>query len=170
MSEKSNLFKWNDSLACGIKVIDDQHKGLVDLINDMFSHVTGDAGGENAYFGRVIQGAVDYVKTHFATEERIMRLAEFKKFDEHKSEHDKFVLTVTKNVLDFKTNKDFNLSSFSAFLKDWVLTHIAVMDKEYFKYLRKMATRKANGKLSVTRDDLKRAERSEDSFSVELSG
>jgi hemerythrin len=47
-----------------------------------------------------------------------------------------------------------NLASFTHFLKDWILSHIAVMDKQYFKFLKSIATRKANGKLSVTREDI----------------
>jgi hemerythrin len=39
-------------------------------------------------------------------------------------------------------------------LRDWVLSHVAVMDSEYGKWFKKLATRKSDGKLSITKEDL----------------
>jgi hemerythrin len=44
--------------------------------------------------------------------------------------------------------------AFTEFLKNWVLTHIAVSDRQYFEYFKKIAARKENGKLSITKADV----------------
>jgi hemerythrin len=145
---------WSASYSIGIKKIDDQHKGLLEIVNDLYSHSTGNERDELAYFRDVIHQAVQYIKEHFATEEKMMIATRFPGYPEHKKAHDEFTLMVVQSVKDFETGKRLVLVKFAHFLKDWVLTHIAVMDVQYATYFRKIATRKADGKLSVTRGDL----------------
>ena len=158
MNYKSTLITWSNTFSCGIRLIDDQHKELVKLVNDMFYHVTGDDEQEREYFNKVIKETVDYIKTHFATEERLMRFTKFEGFDEHKREHDNFLLTVVENILAYRSREHFTLLSFTKYLKDWILSHIAVVDKKYFDHFKHLATRKANGKLTITSSDVKQNE------------
>ncbi|MCL1928039.1 MAG: bacteriohemerythrin [Treponema sp.] len=159
---KSNMVKadgnhvsWSDSYSMGIKIVDDQHKGLLDFVNELFAHATGNEEEERAWFKEVIQQAVQYIKEHFTTEEKYMKATRFPGFDEHKKTHDEFTLTVVKSVKDFETGKRLVLEKFAYFLKDWVLSHVAVMDRQYSDYFRKIATRKADGKLTITASDLR---------------
>jgi hemerythrin len=126
---------WSNSYSVGIKVIDDQHKGLLEFVNDVFNHASGDAKQERAYFSEVIQQAVQYVKEHFATEEKYMISAKYPGYAEHKKAHDQFTLTVVKSVQEFQAGKRLVLHKFAYFLKNWVLSHIAVMDKKYGEFL-----------------------------------
>jgi hemerythrin len=61
---------------------------------------------------------------------------------------------VVKSVKDFESGKRLVLEKFAYFLKDWVLTHVAVMDVQYAQYFKKIATRKSDGKLSITSSDV----------------
>ncbi|MCL2276641.1 MAG: bacteriohemerythrin [Treponema sp.] len=149
-----DFVSWSNKFECGIKLIDDQHKGLVDLVNEMFKHVTGNAVQERNYFNIVIQEAVSYVKVHFATEEKMMIATKFSGYQEHKKEHESFILAVIENIKDYESGKRHTLSSFTRFLKDWILSHVAMMDKKYFDYFSTIATRKADGKLSISKEDL----------------
>ncbi|MCL2174663.1 MAG: bacteriohemerythrin [Treponema sp.] len=155
MTKNNDLVQWTEKFSCGIKLIDEQHKGLVDLVNEMFNHATGNKVQERDYFNRVIQETVNYVKTHFATEEKIMIATKFEGYAEHKKEHESFIRAVVENIRDFESGKRLTLSSFSRFLKEWVLSHIALMDKQYFDYFKKIATRKADGRLSISSEDIK---------------
>jgi len=157
VKNEKDFVEWTDKLACGIKVIDDQHKGLVNLVNEMFDHVSGNYVQEHDYFNRVIQEAVKYVKTHFATEEKILIATKFAGYAEHKKEHENFIRTIVENIKEYESGNRYTLSTFTRFLKDWVLSHIAFMDKQYFEYFRKIATRKEDGKLTITSDDIKNA-------------
>lgn len=154
--KKSDLVTWSPTLSVGVKAIDDQHKELLKLTNDLFNHCIGDEVSEREYFNKVIHSAVDYVKVHFSTEERIMTALNYPGYRDHKREHDTFVLTVADMAREFNEGKKISLLMFTRFLKDWVLTHIAVSDKQYFEYFRQLATRKADGTLSITRADLNR--------------
>jgi hemerythrin len=119
---------------------------MVDLVNDMFHHATGNDEQENEYFSKVIQKAIHYIKVHFATEENIMRAIHYPGYAEHKRCHDCFIIDVIEKIQKFETEKHYTLFSFTKFLKDWVLSHIGIMDKQYHLYIKKMiASRKNNG-------------------------
>jgi len=156
MDKMKELISWLPAFSVGVKLIDDQHKELLTLVNDMFNHVIGNQEAEQVYFREIIQKAVQYIKVHFSTEEKIMIHTNFPGYAEHKKAHDSFVLTVVEKVRDFESgkNKKFTLMEFTQFLKEWILTHIAIMDKGYFTYFRKIATRKADGTLSINQEDV----------------
>ncbi len=153
-AKSKDYVSWSDSYSVGIKLIDDQHKGLLEFVNDLFNHSTGNEADEKAYFKEVIQQAVQYVKNHFQTEEKLMITTKYPGYAEHKKSHDEFTLVVVKSVKDFESGKRLVLEKFAYFLKDWILTHVAVMDKQYSIFLRKIATRKADGKLSIGMADI----------------
>jgi len=154
MNMESNLVTWSSTYSVGIRAIDAQHMELINLVNDMYNHIVGDEEAERAYFKEVINHAVEYIKVHFATEEKIMRATKFPGYLEHKRAHDLFILNFIENIRDYEDGKRVNLASFTHFLKDWILSHIAIMDKQYFVFLKKIATRKANGKLTVSKEDI----------------
>ena len=151
---KTNFVTWSSTFSVGIALIDDQHKELLKLTNDLYSHCVGDVEEEKAFFKKVIKAAVDYVKVHFATEEKIMIRTAFPGYAEHKRQHDSFILNVVDAIKNFEESKKPSLLIFTNFLKDWVLTHIAVSDKQYFQYFRQIATRKTDGSLSIKREDI----------------
>jgi len=153
-SNEVELIAWSPRFSCGIKLIDDQHMGLVKLVNEMFNQATGNDIHEHDYFERVIQEMVKYVKIHFATEEKIMLATKFSGYDEHKKDHESFVKKVVENINDYRAGKRLTLSSFTKYLKEWILSHIALMDKQYFEYFKEIATRKGDGKLSITSADI----------------
>jgi len=148
-NNEKELITWSNRLMCGIKLIDDQHKGLVDLVNEMFLHVTGNEEQEREYFTKITQEAVNYAKIHFATEEGIMRATNFTGYAQHKKEHDRFVLSIIENINEYDTVKRHYLMTFTRFLRDWVLSHIALMDVQYFEHLKKNASRCVDGKVNV---------------------
>jgi hemerythrin len=154
MRKKSDLVTWSATFSCGIRLIDEQHKGLINLVNDMFNHVSGNEAEEHAYFNKIIQQAVDYVKVHFATEEKIMQTTNFPGYLEHKKAHEVFILAVVDNIRDYKAGKKLTLNTFTKFLKDWILSHVAVMDKQYFEHFKKIASRKADGRLTINSEDV----------------
>jgi hemerythrin len=134
--EQVEYVAWSDAYSTGISMIDEQHKGLLDFINNLYNHVSGDEAKERAYFKEVIQQAVQYVRYHFASEEKYMASISFPGLAEHKKAHEQFVLTVIKTIREYELGNTLTLENFANFLKDWVLSHIAVMDIQYSKFKR----------------------------------
>ena len=148
--ETGNSIAWSDTYSVGIKLLDDQHKALIDFVNDLFNHATGNSDEEHAYFQKVIQQATQYISEHFVTEEECMLATNFPGYTEHKTAHDKFKFAVVKSVNDYKAGKILTLNNFADFLKDWVSSHVDMLDKQYGLYFIKIAAVKKDGKLNDT--------------------
>ena len=142
-AQKTEYVKWNDSYKLGIKQIDDQHKGLLGLVNDLLNHTAGNKEDEFVYFKEIIGQIVDYSKIHFVTEEKIMLATQFPGYSVHKMAHDKFILTVVQNVKDFEAGKRLVLINFSNYLKNWILGHIAIVDVKYSEHFKRVIAERA---------------------------
>lgn len=148
--------EWSNIYSTGIKLVDGQHKWLFNFVNALLNHSTGDEAEERIYFQRVIQRAVQYVQVHFETEEKYMIATNFSGYAEHKEAHDTFVQTIIKSVNGFKAGKKLVLENFASFLKDWLLSHVIKMDKQYSEYFKKIAVRKEDGTLSIKFADIQK--------------
>jgi hemerythrin len=138
-----DFVKWEDRYALGIPIIDAQHKELLRLTNALF--VACQDGSANDIFRETIKGTVKYVAEHFSTEELMMERIKYPERAEHKKQHEVFVQKVLEEVHNFESGRTFVPNTFVRFLKDWVLTHIAMSDKKYAEYI--MHLKKA-GKLA----------------------
>ena len=125
---------WSDQLSVEIRQIDDQHKKLIAIVNTLFDAMS--QGKAKEVMGKVFTELVQYTKTHFQTEERLMQQYAYPDFAAHKKEHDD--LTKTAMDLQEKFNKGALTLSIetSKFLKDWLTKHILGSDKKYSPFLK----------------------------------
>ena len=132
------LIEWRDDYSVFNEIIDEQHKGLVKMTNEFY--VGCKMGGilARVYFFQTIKGAIQYVKTHFSTEEEIMRNASYPEFEAHKKEHDNFVVNVYEQLSIFEKQENPDPAGFIKLLMDWVIQHIADTDKKYIPYIAKL--------------------------------
>jgi hemerythrin len=129
------LIEWVDRYSLGIPIIDEQHKKLVEMTNDLYRGcLLGDDAARD-YFMKAVHSVVGYVKYHFAAEEKIMEKIKYPAMAEHKKEHEGFVKKVFEEVKSFEGGKKFVPNVFVRYLKDWILAHIAVQDKKYAEYI-----------------------------------
>ncbi|MDR1908371.1 MAG: bacteriohemerythrin [Spirochaetaceae bacterium] len=138
------VVQWSDEYSVGVKLIDDQHKGLIEMTNELALGVEKGGAEAEVYFLKVIQGAVRYVKTHFTTEEIIMERLKFPEYLPHKKEHEEFVAEVLRDVKAFEDGQKMAPLDFAKFLQQWVLTHIAKSDKKYAHFFNEL---RAKGQL-----------------------
>jgi hemerythrin len=135
MGDDKILVEWDDRYSVGIQLIDDQHKELINLTNILYAGcLAGDAAAQK-YFLETVHGTVDYVKYHFSAEERILENVRYPDIVEHKRQHESFVKQIFDDVKSFEEGKKFVPNVFVRYLKDWILTHIAVTDRKYSNYI-----------------------------------
>jgi hemerythrin len=134
MDEKI-LVEWDERYSVGIPLVDEQHKELVTMTNTLYEACLAGDEAARAYFLQAIHGTVDYVKYHFAAEERILENVKYPGIIEHKKAHEGFVKKIFEDVKSFEGGKKFVPNVFVRYLKDWILTHIAVEDKKYAEYI-----------------------------------
>jgi hemerythrin len=133
--ESEILVEWEDRYSVGIPFIDDQHKELIRLTNELYKGCLGGEVVSRAYFMTAVKGTVDYVKYHFSAEEKLIENVKFPEFAEHKRQHEEFVKQILEDAQSFQEGKKFIPNVFVRFLKDWILSHIAVMDRRYASYI-----------------------------------
>ncbi len=126
-----NFVEWDVKYSVGIKEIDEQHKKLLEMTNNLFNACTQGKDVANNEFKDAIKDAVNYVKTHFAFEEGLLTKNNYPELKQHKLEHETFVKKILEEAKNFETGKQFVPNHFVRFLRDWTLEHIAVSDKKY---------------------------------------
>jgi hemerythrin len=129
------LVEWNDNYSVGIDLIDGQHRQLIELTNTLYKGCLAGEESARRYFMETIQSTVDYVKYHFSAEEKLMEHFKYPNLLNHKSQHTGFVLKILEDVKSFQSGKKFVPNTFVRYLKDWILSHIAVMDRQYADYI-----------------------------------
>ena len=123
------LIQWSSAVSVNVKKFDDQHKKLVDLVNQL--HDAMKVGQGSAVLGVVLQSLISYTGTHFADEEQMMKAHAYPDFAKHKAEHDKLVSQVLELQGKFQNGTAMITMNVLTFLKDWLVTHIQGEDKKY---------------------------------------
>jgi len=121
-------------LCIGIDKIDEQHKELVRLVNQLHSAMKDKAGLQES--AEILEKLTDYTIYHFAFEEEV-----FDKYDyENKVEHKKYHANLVKKVVDFQNDVKSGKAGLSMelmlFLTSWLKDHILKTDKAYVPFLK----------------------------------
>lgn len=125
---------WDDKLSVGIQVIDDDHKRLLTLINNLQTAVYYPTG--EAFERQALKELVDYTKYHFQREEELMASHEYPDFEAHKRQHEEMIARVQRFLESYEQNREGTIEEMTGFLKSWLLNHIAGTDQKYSPYLR----------------------------------
>ncbi|MDR9425616.1 MAG: bacteriohemerythrin, partial [Marinobacter sp.] len=127
-----DIVPWNPSFETGIEVIDEQHRRLVELLNDLAHQYV--YGLELAEVERIVGGLVDYAAYHFNTEEALWKevLAGDQWFEAHQHTHNGFVQKVRKLQSELVQNENLPaLDDLLSFLISWLAHHILYEDKRF---------------------------------------
>lgn len=128
------LMEWNQRLSVGITQFDQEHQKLVSMINELFDAVQAGRGKEA--LGSILDGLIEYTKTHFANEEHFMQKHGYPNLEAHKREHD----ALTKQVVDIQRKYHSGATAMLSmevmtFLKNWLIKHIQGTDRQYAPFL-----------------------------------
>ncbi len=127
------LMEWTPAYSVKVKKFDEQHKKLVEMINQL--HDAMRAGQGNAMLGVVLQQLISYTATHFAEEEKMMQTHGFPGLAAHKLEHQKLVTHVLDLQKQFQAGSAMLTLTVMNFLKDWLVSHIKGVDQKYGEFL-----------------------------------
>ncbi len=121
--------EWRDSFSVGNAHLDEQHKGLIALIN-----LIDDAN----LTGPVLDQLQDYVDEHFRDEERLMEEAGYAGLPAHREQHAAFREWLETSQQAQRRGEVAALlrDGMQAYLKNWLVNHILVSDKDYAPHLK----------------------------------
>lgn len=126
--------QWTEDLETGISVIDEQHRRIINYINELdHASQTGNASEVK----EVLEGLLDYTITHFQFEEELQEKAGYPFLKAHQRVHEIFM----KRVATFReraANGENVVPELLSMLKVWLSSHIKGDDRDYVESVRKV--------------------------------
>jgi len=127
------LLAWKNEYSVKIKEIDDQHKVLIGMINDLNDAMA--QGKAKDVLGAILDKLVSYAASHFALEEGLMKTHGYEGYPEHKDKHEKMTAKVIDLQRQYQSGQAAMTIEVMNFLKSWLDKHIIGTDMKYSAFL-----------------------------------
>jgi len=128
------MFQWQDTYNTGVTLMDQQHRRLVDLINQLFQCMKD--GGDRMMVGEIVDELVNYTITHYRAEEEMLKKHNYPHLEAHQVIHKNFVVKIGTLAERLKAGERMPPTDIFNFLKDWLVSHIEKQDRDgYGKFL-----------------------------------
>lgn len=133
------FIEWSREYSVGINEIDEQHQKLVSLANELYSAIASGRGDEG--LNRTFQGLVDYARTHFSYEEKMLAEAGYPNLPAHQAEHRQLIQRIIDYFGEYRAKLNERTGAKQLpkevlnFLRDWLFNHIRSSDMEYSRYI-----------------------------------
>ena len=121
------LFVWDDAYKLGIDELDQDHRGLVNLINDLYEAMQDGSGG--ALLLPIFSALKHYTETHFAREEHFMVEWDAPDQARHVKEHEQMVAKLAELENRHRNGEAAISLQTLTFLRDWLRNHICIVDQ-----------------------------------------
>lgn len=131
---ESQFVTWKDEYSVGIESIDNDHKMLLKLINQLQTsslYYTGEDFDKEA-----LNELIEYTKFHFAREEKMMEENGYPDFEEHRQQHRDMTEEVISRVKAYEADSEKTVDDLLDYLKKWLINHINGTDQKYSSFLR----------------------------------
>lgn len=130
------LIKFDESMCVNIDKIDEQHRGIFDILNKLSNAIQKREA--NAILREILAGLSAYANYHFSIEEELFQKYNYPKVNKHISEHKYYIDKIDDFNRRFKQSNNLVLSvDIVKFLVDWITNHIKIEDKEYAEFFDK---------------------------------
>ena len=129
---------WTDKQACGIPIIDEQHRIIAGLINSLYFLL-----GQNQFRQsiEVVSKSIAYhIRLYFFSEEYLLIQSGYEGFEEHKELHKNVEIDFSaamRKTLDAYHSDAIRCDELLTFMKVFWLGHICKDDKQYVPHVRK---------------------------------
>ncbi len=121
-------FEWQDFYSVGIPEIDEQHRTLFTMINELAECIEG--SGVSAACREDTTRLLDYTRFHFQQEEKMLSGFGYGRLEEQRSEHARLLSELGKLVAAGAGERP-GAQSPSEFFKDWLIDHTLLEDRRF---------------------------------------
>lgn len=129
-----NYIQWTQDMSVGIPLIDNDHKKLIELINQLQNATQYNI--DEQLIRQAMNELVDYTKYHFEREEQLMRNNNYPDYESHHQLHQNMITKMADCMQKYHTDPSHTIDDTLNFLKDWLVNHILHSDREYIPYLK----------------------------------
>ena len=130
--------EWTTNLTVGVNSIDNQHKKLFDMANQLFE--AGKNNKTKEFISELLSFLDDYTRKHFHDEEAYMKSINYPGLDDQKKLHADFIaaLVKLKKEYDESGGNIIVILNANQMVVDWLLKHISIEDKKIGTYASKL--------------------------------
>jgi hemerythrin-like metal-binding protein len=126
--------KWSRSLVTGDPVVDEQHRALYALVNDL--NASAVLGADKAMLEHSLDRIARYATTHFESEQRLMVQTAYPESGAHIAIHNEFRDNVTDLIAEFREGGNTSASQLAAIMETWLSEHITEHDRPLVAHVR----------------------------------
>nr|WP_315483635.1 bacteriohemerythrin [uncultured Undibacterium sp.] len=120
-------FEWNDSLSVHDVLIDEDHKILIGMVNEL--HDAADLGKDYITLSGILERLAAYTREHFQREEDLMQSIAYPRYKAHKEQHRKLLERVTDLQQELNRAREMVALETAELLRFWLSSHILLSDK-----------------------------------------
>ena len=124
-----NGVKWIPKFELGIKIIDDQHKYLVEIIKKFVDNFEEE--NELTVIEKVLNDLGKYAKGHFSIEEKYLDEFKCENIEQHRAMHREFEDKIQSMKKDLKKGKSCVPKETLAYVASWFTDHELIYDRAY---------------------------------------
>jgi hemerythrin len=133
-SNRRTRKEWKDSFTVGNQELDAQHRGLLDLINEIGDLADAQTTVKSTTF-RALNAMILYAENHFRTEEGYFEKYSYPEHRQHKEEHEAFLESVFSMAQELDKESALSLGAIIFYLEDWYADHVLGTDQGYKQFL-----------------------------------
>ena len=131
------LIPWREEFALGISEINEQHKKILAIINNLSEIFQEKKHYEQGVIDQIIQELNDYANYHFQTEEKYFDLFNYQDAEAHIKIHNQYREKISEWRQQYEKENDPKIFfDVSEFLKNWWVWHINNTDRAYVPLLK----------------------------------
>ena len=120
---------WNPSFSVGVKLLDEQHKRILDMYNLLISDSEATVRSET--ISELLDRLTKYAAEHFQTEERLLEEYGYPDLARHKVEHKEYRIRVVELCQSATIHEESVPAELLKFMRDWWMNHILNTDMKY---------------------------------------
>jgi hemerythrin len=128
----------DNSYSVGIESIDEQHKQLIIMCNNLYLNSHKKDEISRNFFRQSVSSMVNFLRYHLFVEEQLLSRIAFPDFHKHKEEHSKAVELVNRYLAYLGTEEEERIKESIPAIRDYMLKHITVSDRGYANYIHTM--------------------------------
>lgn len=133
-----DMKRWQASYSVGNWVLDNQHKVLLGLCDDVIDMLPDDVDEPlSPRFRYAQEDLMVCIDEHFKTEERLLQRCSKSLYEPHREEHERFRISLGEKLREIATG-DTGREEFRHFMAEWWSLHILDSDRRFAPFIQRI--------------------------------
>lgn len=121
-----SLLQWKPEFSVGIRAMDDEHREMIAMINDIYAKLESDSDVDQV--DECLGDIFNTISMHFALEERMMQNASYAEYQEHKDDHEDLLDQIRDLMDDYFDDPKSGAKLLQDGLSNWFAGHFSTFD------------------------------------------